>query len=339
MTAIPPLPKNWSELTWQQLCDMWAVKMRYASNADVARVVALLTLVSGRKFQVSSWGYNPVTGEQQYILETRNLKPGTYVVMTARELAYYAKQAIPWFDWPYGDQGDPAERNEKGKIIKERREGVKGYVSEAQDMMMLPIGELTMGRKFKLPDPACMNITWQQYRTLQNIIPDLFREGVSEEEQLSLQAKFLAHILTPRSFALFDTSNGTFKFRPHYVYVYEATRGQKLEAWWRRRLQNDIHHSSFSMASVLFHICFQCFQTALSYYAITFPYLFTSGKNVHRDALSGEVGTVNAVMMEAGYTEQQAVFDSNLPFILDILNNMAKKAEEIEKMNSEIKRK
>ena len=337
MNAIPSLPKSWSDLTWQQLCDMWAVKMCYAGNSDVARVAALLSLVSGRKFQVSRGNYDPVTGEQQYILETWNLKPETYAV-TPRELSYMAKQALPWFDWPYGDPGETMERDKDGKVTKQRRDAVKGYVSDAQDMMMLPESEISIKSwrrlHFKLPDPACMNITWQQYRTLQNIVPSLFRDGASEDEQLSLQAKFLAHILVPRSFALFDNTGSTIKFRPHYVYIYDATRGMKLENFWRMVLlraprYNDITKSRYNaryLAPVLFHICFQMFQTALSYYATTFPFLFSTGNNnVHRDALSGEIGTVNAVMMEAGYNEQQAVYDSNLPFVLDILNTMAKR--------------
>ena len=58
-----------------------------------------------------------------------------------------------------------------------------------------------------------------------------------------------------------------------------------------------------------------------------------------RDALQDEVGTINTVMKYAGYSEQQQVYDSNLPFVLDILNTMAKEAKEIEKMNARIKKK
>ena len=58
-----------------------------------------------------------------------------------------------------------------------------------------------------------------------------------------------------------------------------------------------------------------------------------------RDALQGEVGTINTVMKYAGYAEQQQVYDSNLPFVLDILNTMTREAKEIEKMNAKVKRK
>ena len=40
--------------------------------------------------------------------------------------------------------------------------------------------------------------------------------------------------------------------------------------------------------------------------------------------------TVNTIMKYAGYAEQQQVYDSNLPFIFDILNTMTKEAKELE---------
>ena len=79
----------------------------------------------------------------------------------------------------------------------------------------------------------------------------------------------------------------------------------------------------------------------LTYYAASYPLLFDSGgKNDQmRDALTGEVGTINTIMKYAGYAEQQQVYDSNLPFVLDILNTMTKEAKEIERMNARIKKK
>ena len=57
------------------------------------------------------------------------------------------------------------------------------------------------------------------------------------------------------------------------------------------------------------------------------------------DALQGEGGTVNTIRKYSGYSEQQQVYDSNLPFVLDILNTMTKEAKEIEAMNAKIKHK
>ena len=339
---------------------MWAVKIRYGGQPDVARAAALLKLcglkpdvitgsrnndITKGRYNKHEGCYDKNTGERLYQLTDKNVGQ---LVTTARELAYLAQEALPWFDWPYGDPGEPAERNEKGKIVKERRDGVKGYVSPMQDAMMLPKGEIAIAKtrwkctgtvRFKLPDPACMNICWQQYRTLQNIIPDLFREDVSEEEQLALQAKFLAHLLVPRSLALLDTTGGTVKLRPHWVYEYDADRAEQLEDFWKKAIQRAPRNNDNCSALILFHICFQMFQTALSYYAIEFPYLFSSGKNdVHSSAIKAEAGTLAAVMKH-GFTSPQAVYEENVFIVLTILNNMAKEAEEIEKMNAKIKKK
>lgn len=352
---FPTLPASWSELTWQQLCQVWDVKQRYGGNADVARAAALLTLVSSVRFQVSSGGYDPKTGEPVYYLqlEIRNLKPETYVV-TPRELSWLASQALPWMDYPYGDVGEKEEVDEKGKVVKERREAVRGYVSGMRDAMILPSDYIAVSaaqvvipthrhnvitewfqRRFALPQPACANLTWQQYRALQNITPQLWQEGVTDEQFLDLQAEFLAHILVPRSFALLDTYGGSIRIRPHYEYRYNAEQAEGLTKWWRKKLKNN------AQCSTLYHICFQVYQTALSYYAASYPLLFQDGgkDDPLKDALTGEVGTINTIMKYAGYAEQQQVYDSNLPFVLDILNTMTKEAKQVEEMNRKIKRK
>ena len=104
------------------------------------------------------------------------------------------------------------------------------------------------------------------------------------------------------------------------------------------RSQSSIAHCPLS---ILYHVCLQCYQTALTYYAAVYPLLFSDEgkKDTMRDALQGEVGTINTVMKYAGYAEQQQVYDSNLPFVLDILNTMTKEAKQIEAVNAKIKRK
>jgi hypothetical protein len=375
--------------------------MRYGGNADVAGAAALLTLALGDGCRVSRYKFDERTGEQLYILKpdarpagtlarARTGKPEIYVV-TARELAHMARQAVAWLQYPYGDPGEPAVKDEKGKVVREAREPVRGYVSNMRDALAIPIetiaianGQLIMDngqspsgrgvwqwlrsklsiinyqlsisvKHFALPQVACNNLTWQQYRSLQAIAPQLFAEGIGEREALGLQAQFLAHILTPRSLALLDTAGGSIRPRPHYEYRYNAEQAEGLARWFEKQLI--IENGKLTMASrrsnnyqlsivncqlsMLFHICFQAYQTALSYYAASYPLLFSdSGKtDPLRDALTGEVGTINTIMKYAGYAEQQQVYDSNLPFVLDILNTMTKEAKEIEKMNSKIKRK
>jgi len=317
------LPNAWSSLTWQQLCQVWEVKQRYVGNADVARAAALMALcgltVDG------SPTTDPATGEAVYRLKDAD---GQAWAVTARGLSHMAKAALPWLDFPYGDPGEKEERDDKGKVVKEGRDPVRGYVSPMRDALMIPIETLKVGRRhFALPQAACNNLTWHQYRALQAIAPGLFSDGITDGEARELQAQFLSVMLTPRSFAILDTAGGSIRLRPHHEYRYNSEQADGLVKFWERRLDEP-------SVITLFRICFQAYQTALFYYAASYPLLFSdSGKpDTLRDALTGEVGTVNTIMKYAGYAEQQQVYDSNLPFVLDILNTMTKEAKEIEKI-------
>ncbi len=325
------LPHAWSELSWQQLTGCWRVKQRYGGNADVARVAALLMLMGVKTEHCKAPVYDIATGEPLYTLSD---KDGCWHI-TPRELSQMAKGVLTWFDYPYGDPGEAPVKDKKGKVIKEGRNPVRGYVSGMRDAMILPKDDIKVSFKvFALPQVACNNLTWQQYRSLQAIAPQLFSDDMDEETILDLQAQFLAHCLVPRSLALLDTTSGSVRFRPHHEFVYNANQADTLVKFWRSRL-----HSGDALC--IFHICFQVYQTALSYYSSVYPLLFSGEdkKDAMRDALSGEVGTINTVMKYAGYAEQQQVYDSNLPFVLDILNTMTKEAKEIERMNARAKKK
>ena len=272
-----------------------------------------------------------------------------------------ASKALRWFDYPYGDHGDEEQRDEKGKVIKERRDPVRGYVNPVDDWhdaLALPREYIVVRfRHFALPRVACYNLTWEQYRTLQNIASNLFTEGMSDEEALDWQARFLAHCLTPRSFALLDTTGGSIRIRPHWEYTYNSLRADGMVGFWRKQLQrsnrsnrsflnipnilNTQRNPNNPSAAILYHICFQVYQSAVAgYYATAYPLLFGGGKSdTLTDALKGESRTVNAVMKYAGYTEQQQVYDSNLSFVLDYLNAMTEEAKQIEEMNARIKSK
>lgn len=361
-TPLPSLPHSWSELTWKQLTQMWTVKLRYGGNPDVSRAAACLALLDVKCEKAKNEKSTSVlTGESIYILRSADGRKWT---VTPREISYIAKKDMPWFDYPYGDPGEKAEHDKNGNVIKERREPVSGYVSPMRDAMVLPVEKLrvegsalwivgekrslwrrfyaisssifNLSKTFALPRVACNNLTWQQYRSLQAIVPQLFSDGVSEADTLHMQAQFLAHCLAPRSFAILDTIGGSIRLRPHWEYKYNAEQAEELVRWWEKRLS-----APSSQLPTLFHIIFQVYQTSMQYYSAVYPLLFQdSGKtDPLRDALTGEVGTINTVMKYAGYAEQQQVYDSDLPFVFDILNTMTKEAKEVEKMNTKIKKK
>ncbi len=330
MTNLPPIPQSWSELSWPQLCGCWQAKMRYDGNADVARAAALLAVcgltVDGREPADSR------TGESIYRLKDQN---GQAWTATARELAHLARQTMSWFDWPYGDQGDKEERDEQGKVIRERREGHPGYVHRNQqdwrDAMVLTEETVEVaGVTFALPQGACSNITWHQYRSLQAIAPQLWQDGLTDEQARSLHAQFLAYILVPAP----PTADTGDRFHTRPSFRYDAERAEASVQFWNSQL-------STLNSQLLFHICFQVWQTAVAnFYPSVFPLLFGGGKSdpLHT-ALTGETDTINAVMKYQGYSSPEQVYNTELPIILGTLNTMSKEAKEIEKMNAKIKRK
>ena len=429
---LPPIPQSWSELSWRQLTGCWQAKMRYGGNADVARAAALLAVITADQggYTVSRGDTDPRTGEQQYVLSTPLHQQGGAGgwVFTARELAHLARQTMPWFDWPYGDQGDKEERDEQGKVIRERREGHPGYVHPNQqdwrDAMVLQEETITIvGRRlysgsewqtmgeagqreavgrawqeaddrkrrdvlqqlmadadekalsrterkdwssldeelrkqifhssfftlhFALPQGACSNITWHQYRSLQAIAPQLWQDGLTDDEARSLHAQFLAYILVPAP-ATADTSD---RFHTKPSFRYDAERAEASVQFWEERLRveslefrvessdrkgsAEANFSLFTLHSslILFHICFQVWQTAVvNFYPSVFPLLFGGGKSdpLHT-ALTGETDTINAVMKYQGYTSPEQVYNTELPIILGTLNTMSKEAKEIEKI-------
>lgn len=348
---LPPLPSSWSTLTWHQLCRVWTVKVQYGGQPDVAICAALLDLfgltVAGRDKA------DEHSGEEVYLLTD---KDGQQWRTTPRELAHAARQAIPWFDYPYGDPGQEEKKDDKGNVIQEQRDAHYGYVGPLRDALMLQDETVSVsgnnvsarhGRRwfkslfdrtivFALPQVACNNLTWSQYRALQPIASQLWQEGVTDEQALDLQAQFMAQILVPRSLALLDTSGDTIRLRPHFTFRYSSEQADSLVGYWKKKLsKGDME------ITTLFHICHQVWQTALVYYSKAYPMLFEGGgkHGPMNDALQGEVGTVNTIMKYSGYSEQQQVYDSNLPFVLDILNTMTKEAKEIEAVNAKIKHK
>lgn len=354
---LTPLPSSWSTLTWQQLCRVWQMKQRYGGQPDAAICAAWLDLCHLKV--VGTKGVDGTSGENVYLLQGDDRQQYT---TTPHQLAYYALETMPWFHYPYGDPGQEEKKDKQGNITQEHRDAHPGYVGPLRDALMLNDETVTVrgskvrvgtkhkgwrrilptspfpqcSRVFALPQVACNNLTWQQYRALQSITPQLWKDGISDADALNLQAQFLAHILVPRSLALLDQNGGTIRLRPHFTFRYDDERADRLVAYWQRKLI----HGNLEI-STLFHICHQVWQTALVYYNAAYPMLFEGGSNhgPMRDALQGEVGTVNTIMKYAGYSEQQQVYDSNLPFVLDILNTMTKEAKEIERMNAKVKRK
>lgn len=380
MQQLPPLPQSWSALTWQQLCDVWTAKMRYGGNADVAQAAALLALTGltpvaepcpTEATGAAGGSLDAQTGERLYLLAD---KDGRQYTATPRLLAHIARQALPWLQYPYGDQGDREERDDDGKVVRERREGHRGYVNTAtdwRDAMALPQETVTIevqgscvplvasdqrsSARFKVQGSSSGNresltINHEPVETFVFALPQVAMNNLTWHQYRALQAivplifqegtsdddalSMQAQFLAYSMTPEAATGSDADPFAPRHRFKYDADRAEQTVAFWREQL---------AQGSPLFHICFQVYQTAMqNYYPSVYPLLFggsSSKSDPLHTALSGEVDTINAVMKYQGYTDPQQVYDANLPIVFGTLNTMTKEAKEIEKMNQKIKRK
>ena len=135
------------------------------------------------------------TGESTYTIEAAD---GRRFTTTPRQLAHLAKQALPWLQYPSGDPGKEAVKDDKGKVVEESVPPHRGYVSGMRDAMILPVESIDIeGRRYALPQAAMNNLTWEQYRSLQPLPPQRFQDGVTEADALRMQAEFLSYCLVP----------------------------------------------------------------------------------------------------------------------------------------------
>lgn len=89
----------------------------------------------------------------------------------------------------------------------------------------------------------------------------------------------------------------------------------------------------------LFPIMYQWFQSSLIAHQKNFPKLFSGKKGGASDPLVATISTLNTLMKEQGYQDQQAVLDANAIFNFQKLDALTRQAEEMERMNKKMKSK
>ena len=211
-------------------------------------------------------------------------------------------------------------------------------------------------RSVKLLPPASLltNISYQQYTYIQRYMLQFWQceerlrrylsdhEGESptplflqQYEHLCARMRdarnhFLAHVCCYPRFEFMERSDTGLRFRSHLVYEYKPRVAESFAS----RLDG--------VDDVVFYLVLQHVQSCLRYYSRALPSLFSSaGARHQKDVLMADLATVNAVMKYSGYTSQQSVYDTNAILVFDILNTMAKEAEEARKIthSSSVKKK
>lgn len=90
----------------------------------------------------------------------------------------------------------------------------------------------------------------------------------------------------------------------------------------------------------LFPILYQHFQSSLTEHKKLFPKLFSgSGGGGNDNQFVATISTLNTLMKEQGYADQRATLDANVVFNFQKLDELTRRAEEMKRMNDEIRRK
>ena len=222
------------------------------------------------------------------------------------------------------------------------------FLDEPFGLLDNKLGIVTVGEhKYKCPDPLIMNLTYEQYQNASFAI-SAYLEAAKQlkdcklnspkakaivEQYKDAQARFLSQVLTlmkPQSFedeVVSPVLHSSKKVKRTYLAPsYVAAEAAQFVDEMRKAPE------------WLFPILFQQFQSSLMEYKKKFPKVFTDKKNgTASDPLLATAGTLNTLMKEQGYYDQQAVLNANAIFNLKILDDLTRRAEEIEKMNKELK--
>lgn len=305
----------WSDLTWNQLFDVWGLYLRFAET-DGARLRAEVWCLLNQKRPTGNVRWNEERGVREIELIPRTGRKWDRVKRKDVRDKHSAWVSLPeWTD----------------RVIKETKflEAPFGTDENTGDgLMEIPAKEVKIGGiRYKLPSALITDLTFEQYTNM--------------EAQTDDAAIFLSYAIVPSRWAWTERVGESWRFRLHRTFEYNSKVAEEVEKRFRKAIDKTAKNGNDALfIQVLHKICLQHLQSCMRYYARQFPDLFRdSGKREKREPLIATVGTMNAVMKYNGYTRQQEVFDSNAIFILEILNTMAKEAHEIEKMNAKIKKK
>lgn len=226
-----------------------------------------------------------------------------------------------------------------------------GFLDKPMTRLKSPYGFVRLGwrvRRFKAPADLLSDTTFHQYLSADSILASywdtvsvmnsMMEQGTVSPEGLASQRE-KARILRCRFLATL--------FNPPVWQTGEIREGRYVRRSWRRVWSFSPHQTERNARLFrryekrLFPVMLQFFQSVQEYYARMFPHLYTSaGKGSgRRSQLQIEVDMVNNLMKYQGFSDYDAVYDSEAVRILGIMNTMSKEAKEIERMNQKYKSK
>lgn len=205
-----------------------------------------------------------------------------------------------------------------------------------------PFVTLRRGR-LKLKGPANMmgDVTFQQYLVAQNTLNSYWNQLKHIEEAIhnksgrktlkqltkratELRCSFLATMFCPSAMETGRIQDGRYIRTPERI-IWSFSTSQT----------DDNAHHFRKVQERMFPVMELFFQSVQEAYSRLYPDLYTpsgKGKKVTNPIVQ-EVGMVNSIMKEQGFTSPEAVYSCEAVRILEIMDSMCKKAKEIDRMN------
>lgn len=311
---LPSPPKSWNELSARQLMGIHRLR-RKGYSPEEFKLRALLLLLGLKILQRAD---KQDDGTFVYKFRRRGLWPW----LRREELCMRSWEAQYWINKYLTFLDDPFQRTMAAWDFKRVR-----------------------GRKFRAPDSLLLNMTYQQFGNCQRqlinswnaakMASTLVENGATRKavkEQLrradKARAAFVSHMFVSGRRQLLERKEDSSYLSMKRVYRYDQRSAQRHAKLFRRA------------DPVLFDVCYQLFQSTLSYYKEMFPMLFKEHDGGDgRSALTIELETVNVIKRECGYESQQAVYDANAVFIFEDLNMLATRAKQMKDAEARMKAK
>lgn len=367
--TLPDPPSDWNELSKEQLIYIHSLP-RAEMHEEVFKMTVFLYLCNlelcGESF------YTPLANDDANDLSgmTEQVKWMESVLDNSADITVVLR---------YRDNHDAPMMKIGATDLFNAIEAFTEFLDTPFTLVVCPLGQLRIGNHtYDSPAPQMVGLTYEQYtgaqsdlgeiwgmqtqlenylQQIQSIVqeadkrkkePIIPRELTSAIEELQdgmkhAQAHFCAYVLTVMQAVVDEVeeydADGNVKMVKGKIKktLHSRMEAKKFDSVEADRLADEIYEHA---PSWLFPILHQWFQGSLAAQQKLFPKLFSGKKGGgESNPLVANIATLNTLMKEQGYHDQQAVLDANAIFNFKKLDDLTRQAEEMERMNKKMKRK
>lgn len=303
------VPASWNEMTtrqMEQIIDLYDKNLQ----ANAFQCLAFLKLINMKVLQ------RVVNEEKEFSI---------YLLRHKGILPWLKRESIPVRSWQI--------RSWANKFL--------GYLLKECDRMMSPYPTMKLkGVMFKGPGHCLADFSWHQYKWSQDYL-QLFRKqqthlqwlidnngSKTDIKKCVKQCKlyrncFLSSVFTPEVYHTNDTTG-----KQEQTFTYQQGQTEKNYGYF-----NKVTDTQFKVIIVFW-------DGVMAYFQRTFPHLYKSGSGaskVNDDMLKNEAVNMVTLIDRLKCTSEK-VYAENMMFVLETLERISMEAEEMKKMQAQMKK-